>query len=92
MAGDPTEHIVVSLAPVSDQLGAWPAGWSALAVLKACSLKAKCRAGTLQLADGTGTGTLAAWMLLRMSRTCPLESTSTLQLKLQVCMLPLLAA
>lgn len=54
MAGDPNRHIVVFPVSESDQLGAWPAGRSAIAILKACSLKAKCKAGTLQHADGTG--------------------------------------
>jgi len=54
MPGDPTRHIVVFPVSESDQLGAWPAGRSAIAILKACSLKAKCKAGTLQHADGTG--------------------------------------
>lgn len=54
MAGDPNRHIVVFPVSQSDQLGAWPAGRSATAILNACSLKAKCKAGTLQHADGTG--------------------------------------
>ena len=54
MAGDPCKHIVVFVSSGSDQLGAWPACRSALALLKACNLKAKCKAGSLQHADEHG--------------------------------------